>query len=285
MASNHDIQAAPYEHKRFLLQLSEKLNREDSKRIVYLEDLPKELEERAPWEVLAQLEVRGKTTTDKLIRILKDINRPDAAKKVKELMAKTRKAPLTRKDSGSSVLKLEDSLKLALKNCEVLCEQMDYLIRVVEIGGKIKIKELISEAKENCVKRVERKLKVASTLLSSTNQENEYGSVELASSSPTSSLESSLNLKSPELPVPQSPMRPRAGLMFNNRIHKFQDTIHAVTQTFRKKLSAVGISRRSDSNSSGDSSGKNYAPHLLIYFSILHADQLPLQMQLPYVYM
>ena len=216
MSSNHDIQAAPYEHKRFLLRLSEKLNREDCKRIVYLEDLPRELEEKASWEVLAQLEIRGKTTTHELTRILTHINRPDAAKKVKELMAKTRKAPLTGKDSGSSVLKLDDSLNLTLKNCGVLREQMDYLISAANTGGKIRIAELISEARENLINQVQRKLRIASTLLSSENQENECGSAESGSSSPTSSPESSLTVKSPELPVPQSPMRPRAGLMFND---------------------------------------------------------------------
>ena len=204
---------ALYEHKRFLLQVSEMLTKKDSNKIVYLEELPKELEEKAPWEVLAQLEVRGKSTTDELTRILRDINRPDAAKKVKELMAKARKAPLTKKNSGSSSLKLEDSSNLTLKNSEVLREQMDYLICAAKTGGKIRIAELISEAKESLINQVQRKLKIASKL-----PENECGSVGLGSTSPSSSPESSLTVtvKSPDLSVPQSPMHPHAGLMFND---------------------------------------------------------------------
>ena len=90
-----------------MLQLSELLNEDDSKKIVFMEGLPKMLEEKSPWEVLAHLEVQGKTTVEELTTILKAINRHDAAKKAKELIGKPHRR---KKDSGYKALMLEDSL-------------------------------------------------------------------------------------------------------------------------------------------------------------------------------
>ena len=213
MTSNHDTST---DHKRFLLQLSDRLNKDDSKKIVFLEGLPKGLEDKETWEVLAHLEVLGKTATDELTRILKDIKRPEVAKWVKDTVTKNRKTtPLTKKNSG---LKLGESLSLTLKHCEVLQEQLEYLKLAASTTGKKRIEELISEAKGKLTDNVHRKLKVAHGLLASESQETENSKVGLSatSSPPSSPTESSLTVKIPEIVVPKSPMRQRTHLMFND---------------------------------------------------------------------
>ena len=196
---------ASYEHKRFLLQVSDYLKQKDSKKIVWLEDLPRELEDKEPWEVLAQLQVRGKSTPEELVRILKNINRHDAAEKVKKLSAKSKKTAVTRKDSGPSLLKLEESLELTIKSCDILVEQMGYLELAAEKGRKTRIQEVVSGAKQNLEVQVRRKLKYASGLLNSENSAADNENVPVqnnSSSSPTSSPENSLTgAESPRSPT------------------------------------------------------------------------------------
>ena len=156
---------AAYERRCLLLQLSDSLSEEDCKKIVYLEDLPKMLTDKQPLEVLVHLEMCGRTSTENLVRILQAINRHDAAKKMKEFAAKNRKRP-SKKDSGIAVLKLEESLSLAIKNCDVLMEQLEYLKLAACKGGKKRIEEVIAEAKAALKDGVHRKLRYASCLVS-----------------------------------------------------------------------------------------------------------------------
>ena len=174
-----------FEHRKALLQLGELLSDDDSKKIVFVESLPRSLEEKSPWEVLAHLEVQGKTTVEELIRILKAINRHDAAKKAKELIGKLHR----RKNvSGCKALMLKDSLELAVKHCKILVEQVDYLKFAANKEGNKRIEEVASEAKENLVNHVQHKLKYASGVF---NFQNEISTSDSGdSSSPTSSPES-----------------------------------------------------------------------------------------------
>ena len=212
-ATTHEY--ATYEQRRLLLQLSDHLTTKDSKKIVYLEELPKQLEDKEPWEVLAQLQVRGKATSDELVRILKVIGRDDVAKKAKEL-SKSKKTTVTRKHSGPSALKLDESVQLTLRNCDVLIEQMGYLEVAAEKGGKKRIQEVVAEANTKLQDHVQRKLKYVSGLLSSESRtDNEVKAPVVVtvnssngSSSPPSSPESSLT--TPEWSVPRSPTHPRA---------------------------------------------------------------------------
>ena len=202
---SHDQALAGFEHKKFLLQLSDKLTQDESNKIVYLEDLPKQLVDKSPWEVFAHLEMLGKTSsTEELTRILKAIKKFDIAKKLKE--AKPRRKPLTRKDSGSSALKLEESLTLAIKNCEILREQLEYLQIGASKVGKKRMEEVVSEAKANLNGQVHRKLKYISGLLASESQDIEQCTYPTVNSSPPSSPENSLtSLRSPD--SPPSPVR------------------------------------------------------------------------------
>ena len=181
-----------FEHRKALLQLGDLLSDDDSKKIVFVEGLPKALEEKSPWEVLAHLEVQGKTTREELTRILKAINRHDAAEKAKELIGKPHRR---KKDPEYKALMLKESLQLAEKHCKVLVEQVDYLKFAANIGGNKRIEEMASEAKENLKSQVQKKLRYASVLFSSQTDSTD-------SSSPTSSLEGSASDRSPDSSSP-----------------------------------------------------------------------------------
>ena len=178
-----------FEHRKALLQLGELLSDDDSKKIVFVESLPRSLEEKSPWEVLAHLEVQGKTTVEELIRILKAINRHDAAKKAKKLIGKLHRR---KNDSGYKALMLKDSLELAVKYCKILIEQVDNLKFAANKDGNKRIEEAASEAKENLVNHVQHKLKYASGVFNfqseiSTSDSGDSSSLTSSPESPDSS--------------------------------------------------------------------------------------------------
>ena len=235
--SSFDCQTAAYdrEHRRFLLQLSEKLTTNDSSKIVFLEELPKELEEKSPLDVLKHLMMLGKTSTEELTRILKDISRQDLVKKVIQKEAKNRKAPLTRKDSGSSAMKLEESLAITIKNCEILLEQLEYLKVGASKGGKKRIEEIYSDAKEKLSIHVHRKLKYVSGLLTSEGKVNEGSQTNvgqgISQNSPQTSPENSLTLLRGR-ESPPSPVCPcRAALVKESDLRKGLEKLKSPKQT------------------------------------------------------
>jgi hypothetical protein len=184
-----------FEHRKALLQLGGLLSDNDSKKIVFLAGLPKALEEKAPWEVLAHLEGQGKATVEELTTILKGIDRQDVAKKAKELrMIGKFSRKKTTPDSGCKGLMLRDSLQLATKNCKILVEQVDYLKFAANKDGNKRIEQMASEAKENLISQVQKKLQYASALFSS---QTSTASDSADSISPTSSLENSPTDRSP----------------------------------------------------------------------------------------
>ena len=213
---NHQTGAttAQYNHRRFLLQLSEKLTKEDSKKIVYLEDLPKELEDKSPWEVLGYLEMRGQTSTEELTRIFRGINRNDVAKKMKDLNAKTRKSPLSRKNSGSAGLKLEESLHLTTRNTEVLIQQIEYMKLAANKAGEkdSEMEETFFTIWSILKNQIHPKLKNVSGLLSK-SKDNEF----IASSS--SSASSPECLTDIHLVQEKPPMQP-CGAVINDAMLK-----------------------------------------------------------------
>ena len=182
-----------FEHRKALLQLGELLSDDDSKKIVFVENLPRSLEEKSPWEILAHLEVQGKTTVKELTRILKAISRHDVAKKAKELIGKLHQR---KEDPGCKALVLKDSLYLAVKHCKVLVEQVDYLKLAANKEGNKRIEQIATEAEGNLRSQVQIKLKYASALFSSQTEISTGDSAD--SSSPTSSLENSITDKSPD---------------------------------------------------------------------------------------
>ena len=189
-----DSQTLNFEHRKALLQLGGLLSDNDSKKIIFLLGLPKSLDEKTPWEVLAHLEGQGKATAEELTRILKAIDRQDAAKKAKELIGKLNSRRKTT-DSGCKVLMLRDSLQLATKQCKILVDQVDYLKVAANKDGNKRIEQMASEAKENLISQVQIKLRYALALFNSQTEVSISDSME--SSSPTSSREGSPTDRSP----------------------------------------------------------------------------------------
>ena len=183
-----------FEHRKALLQLGELLSDDDCKKIVFVENLPRSLEEKSPWEILAHLEVQGKTTVEELTRILKAINRHDVVKKAKKLIGKLHQRK--NKDRGCKTLMLKDSLQLAVKHCKILVEQMDNLKYAANKDGNKRIEEIATEAKETLISLIQIKLRYARALFNSQTEISAVDSVD--SSSSTSSLENSLTDRSPE---------------------------------------------------------------------------------------
>ena len=190
------LDSQTFDHRKGLLQLSGLLSDSDSKKIVFLLGLPKALEEKAPWKVLAHLEAQGKATVEELTKILKAIDRQDAAKKAKELIRKNSRKKTT--DSGSKGLILRDSLQLATKHCKILVEQVDYLKVAANKDGNKRIEQMASETKENLINQVQKKLQYASALFRSQTEvsASDHDSTSEGSSSPTS-LEGSPTDRSP----------------------------------------------------------------------------------------
>ena len=190
------LDSQTFDHRKGLLQLSGLLSDSDSKKIVFLLGLPKALEEKAPWEVLAHLEAQGKATVEELTKILGAIDRQDAAKKAKELIGKNSQKKIT--DSGNNkALMLRDNLQLAMKQCKILVEQVDYLKVAANKDGNKRIEQMASEAKENLLNQVQIKLRYASALF---NSQTDISASDSAESN--SSLEGSLTDRSPDSSPP-----------------------------------------------------------------------------------
>ena len=155
MASDHQTKAA-YEYKRLLVQLSDNLTKEDCKKILFLEGLPKKLKTKAPLEVLTHLEALGKTPED-LIRLFRDINRHDVAKLVEDSAVRTEKTPVVRDDST-----LDVGLTLAVRQCELLEEQLDHWELMAKKTGEKTREKIISDAKAHLKNHVHPMLSVPS---------------------------------------------------------------------------------------------------------------------------
>lgn len=182
---------ASYEHRKLLSQLSDMLSETELAKIVFYEALPKGLlgDENKypdPLDIMMHLQMQGKTTPEELTRILSDINRQDLVK----LVAKSTENPLTRKSSGPSSPKLEDTFNLTVKCSDFLLEHVELLLKHAASKDK-RIEDMVSEAKTNLIV-VQRKLKYASGFLLSSQYQNEHcgnvGNPSSHGSSPESSL-------------------------------------------------------------------------------------------------
>lgn len=194
---------AAYEYRAFLLQVSEKLSEEDSKKIVFLEELPVELENKAALAVLTQLEMRGKLSASKpddLAKILRKIGRHDLAKKVRDFAKQQRKgrtALSALQGPDHSAMKLSANLQVTLLQCRILLEQVENLKEEAEEAGFKRVEEVVADAQSLVSEHLQRKLLYASGLISQESRERR----ESTPSSPDSLL-SSLELEvSPVVPV------------------------------------------------------------------------------------
>ncbi len=160
-----------YEYRAFLLQISDKLSQEDSKKIAFLEDLPSDMESKPPLTLLMQLEMRGRVSAsrpDDLAKILKKIERLDLAKKVKDFAKQQKKGRPTAQSElnqrfDHATMKLNASLQVTLLQCEILLQQVVNLREEAEkLDGYKRVEEVVAEAHTILAEKFHRKLQYAS---------------------------------------------------------------------------------------------------------------------------
>ena len=194
---------AAYEYRGFLLQVAEGLTQDDCRKIVYLEELPLELEHKPALNVLIQLEMHGRLSAsrpDDLAKLLKRISRHDLAKKVREFIKQQRKgralSPLQRLDHPA--VKLSASLEVTLLQCKILLEQVDNLKEEAEEMCYKRVEEVVADAQAIISEQVQRKFMYASKLIAQEAESREQttcidrdrrGSTPPSPDSPLSSLE------------------------------------------------------------------------------------------------
>ena len=176
-----DSQArAAYEYRALLLQVSEGLTQNDCEKIVFLEELPRELlhelpydlEHKTPLNVLAQLEMHGKLSAsrlDDLVKLLKTIARYDLAKKVHKFIKQQQKqrvvlSPLQRLDHLAE--KHNSSLEMILLQCKILLEQIENMKEETEEACYKRVEEVVAGAQAVVSKYFQRKFLYASKLTS-----------------------------------------------------------------------------------------------------------------------
>lgn len=207
---------AAYEYRAFLLQVSEGLTQDDCQRIVFLEELPHELEHKPPLNVLIQLEMHGKISASKpddLAKLLKRISRHDLAKKVRDFVKQQRKgrtlSPLQRLDHPA--VKLSASLEVTLLQCKILLEQVENLKEEAEEACCKRVEEVVADAQAMISEHIQRKFLYASKLISQEAESREQpvcsdrdrrGSTPPSPDSPLSSLEFE--------PSPAPPFQPQS---------------------------------------------------------------------------
>ena len=225
-----DSQArAAYEYRSFLLQLSESLSQEDSRKIVFLEQLPPELENKPPLNVLIKLEMHGKLSADDLAKLLKRISRHDLAKKVREFVKQQRKgrtlSPLQRFDHPA--VKLSASLEVTLLQCKILLEQVENLKEEAEEACYKRVEEVVADAQAIISEHVQRKFMYASKLISQEAEQticsdrDRRGSTPSSPDSPLTSLEFEA---SPAPLLPPQPLQPVGGIRLPMASHSDMHT-------------------------------------------------------------
>ena len=267
-----------YEYRAFLLQVSEGLTQEDCQKIVFLEELPPELEGKPPLNVLIQLEMHGKLSAsrpDDLAKLLKRIPRHDLAKKVREFVKQQRKgraalSPLQRIDH--SALKLSASLEVTLLQCKILLEQVENLREEAEEAGYKRVEEVVADAQAMISEHVKRKFLYASKLIPQEAEGREQaicsdrdrrGSTPSSPDSPLSSLE--FDTSPPQFPPqPLQPLQPVGGIRLPMATH---------TDMHASELKAAVENRHIKSQSlSRSSKGKltNCCKYKLLYVGVIN---------------
>lgn len=162
-----------YDYRAFLLQISDKLSQEDSKKIAFLEELPVDMGSKPPLTLLMQLEMRGKVSASKpddLAKILKKIERHDLAKKVKDFAKQQKKGRTTAQTElqklDHATMKLNASFQVTLLQCEILLHQVENLREEAEnLTGYKRVEEVVAEAHAVLAEKFHRKLLYASKLM------------------------------------------------------------------------------------------------------------------------
>lgn len=146
-----------------LFQLDEKLNAHDIEGIVSIEDLPAEFLGQSGLKVLLKLEMLGRISAAKpqsLEEVLKNVNRIDLVKKVKDFSRSQRKG----KRQNTSLATAEEHMRTLNANLEVtrvqmrlLLDQLEHLRRTAQEMGPKSVEMIVSEVQEDA-QALEKKL-------------------------------------------------------------------------------------------------------------------------------
>ena len=154
-----------------LFQLDEKLNAHDIEGIVSIEDLPAEFNGQSALKVLLKLEMTGRISAAKpqsLEDVLKDINRIDLVKKVKDF-SRSQKKSSKRHNTASATAEerirtLSANLEVTRVQMRLLLDQLEHLRKTAQETGPKSVEMLVSEAQEDA-ELLEKKLLYAKTHL------------------------------------------------------------------------------------------------------------------------
>ena len=152
-----------------LFQLDEKLNALDIEGIVYIEDLPAEFHGQSALKVLLKLEMTGRisaTNPQSLEKVLKNVNRMDLVKKVKDFSRSQRKRHNTASTKAEHVrsLTLSAVLEETGMQMRLLLDQLEHLRKTAREMGPKSVEMIVSEAQEDA-ELLEKKLLYAKTHL------------------------------------------------------------------------------------------------------------------------
>ena len=151
-----------------LFQLDEKLSAHDIEGIVSIEDLPSEFHGQSALKVLLKLELTGRISAAKpqsLEEVLKNVNRHDLAKKVKDFSKSQKKRHNTASATAEERIRtLNANLEVARVQMRLLCDQLEHLHKIAQETGPKSVEMIISGAQEDA-ELLEKKLLYAKTYL------------------------------------------------------------------------------------------------------------------------
>ncbi len=148
------------EFRRFLVSIAQQLSAQESHQLAYIHELPEQFHDQRALTVLQRLEVAGLFSCakpERLVELLKDINRIDLSKKAKEFVSKRgkrRKNAANRPESDVTneahdrQVSLRANYEVALIQIKITLEQLDIVKEALEEQQLVRSQELLSEAQD-----------------------------------------------------------------------------------------------------------------------------------------
>ena len=156
--------ASKVEFHRLLYKIAQKLSDEEIDSLVFIEDLPVAFKGKVPFTVLEQMVLQGKISEskpEKLVEVLKGINRMDLTKEAKDHFSRTTKR--NKKNHRSQAVQLQSdeqvlrvsiaaNSEVALVQINILLAQLDRLTETVseasQRSGRERVIDLVCRAKK-----------------------------------------------------------------------------------------------------------------------------------------
>ena len=138
-----------------LFQLHEELDDHDIEGIVSIYDFPVEFHGQSALKVLMKLVTIGRISAanpQSLAEVLKNVNRPDLAKKVKDFSKSQKKSSNSKRHSTASAeceRTLSANLEVTRVQTGLLHDQLEHLYKTVQETSPKSVKMIVSEAQED----------------------------------------------------------------------------------------------------------------------------------------